>query len=224
MKYSTVKIGLDSLKLSKLGFGCMRFPVANGSVDYTKTKELIDHAISNGINYFDTAYDYHNGNSEIVIGEILSEYPRDEIYIADKLPLYRCQTLDDCERIFYEQLSKLGTSYIDFYLIHALNSDTFTRMKDLGVIPFLRKLKSKGFIKYIGFSFHDSYMVFHDIINYHKWDFVQIQLNYFDTDFQQGMKGYAELVKKNMPVFIMEPTKGGRLVSLNKSIKDKINT
>ena len=205
------KLGIET---SLLGFGCMRFPVtAEGKIDQAEAEKMMDKAIAAGVNYLDTAYPYHGGESEVMVGKVLQKYERSSLYVATKLPCWQVNSLEDVDRIFEEQLTKLQTDYIDFYLLHALNKDTFQKMVDLGVVEKVAGLKAAGKIKYLGFSFHDSYEVFERIINHWDWDFCQIQLNYMDANIQAGMKGYQLTVEKGIPLVIMEPVKGGSLAA-----------
>lgn len=213
MEYRALKG--DYSKISLLGFGCMRFPVlGDGSIDEEKTRELLDFAHQNGVNYFDTAYPYHNGKSEEVVGRILARYDRKSYCIATKLPGWRLNSIEDAKDVFNEQLRRLNKDYIDFYLLHALDAPRWRKMVELGVISFCEELKAAGKIRQFGFSFHDEYAVFEEIINYRNWDFCQIQLNYLDTDFQAGLKGYHLAEKLGVPVVVMEPLKGGALAEL----------
>lgn len=207
---------------SLLGFGCMRFPVtAEGAIDEPEAERMMDRAIAAGVNYIDTAYPYHNGQSETFVGKVLKKYDRASFYLATKLPCWRVEKAEDAESVFQEQLSKLQTDYIDFYLMHALNRGSFRKMADLGVLEILERLKTQGKIKYLGFSFHDSYEAFEEILNYRDWDFCQIQLNYMDTDTQAGLRGYRLAEEKGVPLVIMEPVKGGTLAAFSTDITDK---
>lgn len=206
--------------VSVLGFGLMRLPVHDGDysrIDKEKTYEMIKYAIDNGINYFDTAYVYHNEKSEVITGEILEENGwRDKIKIATKLPTWHIKSEDDVIRILDEQLERLRTDHIDFYLCHALDKDHFDNIiMKYNVLPLLEKAKAEGKIKHIGFSFHDDCETFKRILNsYDGWEFCQIQLNYINTDFQAGMEGlcYAS-EEKRIGVVIMEPLYGGKLAA-----------
>lgn len=210
------------VQLSLLGFGCMRFPVtAEGSIDEPEAERMMDRAIAAGVNYIDTAYGYHGGESERLVGRVLKKYDRASYYLATKLPCWKVETLEDVEKLFQEQLEKLQTDYIDFYLMHALDGKSFRRMVELGCIPVLEELKAKGKIRYLGFSFHDGYEAFEEILNYRDWDFCQIQLNYMDTDSQAGMKGYRLAEEKQIPLVIMEPVKGGTLAAFAGDITEK---
>lgn len=205
------KLGIET---SLLGFGCMRFPVtAEGEINEPEAEQMMDKAVAAGVNYIDTAYPYHGGKSETFVGKVLQKYDRSSLYLATKLPCWHVAEKADAERLFREQLAKLQTDYIDFYLLHALNRDSFRRMADLGVIEVLENLKEQGKIRYLGFSFHDGYEAFEEILNYREWDFCQIQLNYMDADKQAGMKGYRLAEEKGVPLVIMEPVKGGSLAA-----------
>lgn len=210
------KLGIET---SLLGFGCMRFPTtADGKIDQAEAERMMDKAIAAGVNYLDTAYPYHGGESEVMVGKVLQKYERSSLYVATKLPCWKVEKLEDVEEIFAEQLSKLQTDYVDFYLMHALNKDSFRKMADMGVVEKLAALKEAGKIKYLGFSFHDSYEVFEEIINYWNWDFCQIQLNYMDANIQAGMRGYRLTEEKGIPLVIMEPIKGGSLAAFAEDI------
>lgn len=214
-KTTVEKLNTD---LSLLGFGCMRFPTKDGKIDEVRASQMLDDAYAAGINYFDTAYPYHNGESEPFVGKALSKYPRDSYYLATKLPCWEVKTLEDAKRLFELQSSRIDGNRIDFYLLHALHKERWEQMRDLGVVEYLEEKQEEGKIKYLGFSFHDSYEVFEDILNYKDWDFCQIQLNYMDTEEQAGMKGYELTVKKNVPLVIMEPIKGGLLANLPEEV------
>lgn len=212
------------IETSLLGFGCMRFPtLENGEINEPEAEKMLDKAIAEGVNYIDTAYPYHGGKSEIVTGKILKKYDRDSFYLATKLPLWLVNSLEDVDRLFEEQLSKLQTDYIDFYLMHALGKERWDAMKKLGVVEHLEKLKEEGRIKYLGFSFHDSFEVFEEILNYREWDFCQIQLNYMDAEEQAGVKGASLAASKNVPLVIMEPVKGGSLAVFADDIMGKFH-
>lgn len=205
------KLGIET---SLLGFGCMRFPVtAEGKIREPEAEEMMDRAIEAGVNYIDTAYPYHDGQSEPFVGKVMSKYDRNSYYLATKLPCWHVNALEDVDRIFSEQLSRLRTDYIDFYLMHALNRDSFRKMAEMGCVKRLEELKAQGKIKYLGFSFHDGYDAFEEILSYREWDFCQIQLNYMDADQQAGMKGYKLAEERQVPLVIMEPVKGGTLAA-----------
>ena len=213
------KLGIET---SLLGFGCMRFPVtAEGKIDGAEAEKMLDKAIAAGVNYIDTAYPYHGGESEPFVGKALKKYDRGSFYLATKLPCWNVETREDVERIFQEQLSRLQTDYIDFYLMHALDQAKFDKMCELGCIEILEKYKEEGKIRYLGFSFHDSYEAFEKILCYRDWDFCQIQLNYMDTDTQAGLKGYRLAEERQVPLVIMEPVKGGSLAAFAEDITGK---
>lgn len=210
------KIGVET---SLLGFGCMRFPTtSDGRIDEEAAEQMLDRAIAGGLNYIDTAYPYHNGQSEPFLGRVLKKYDRDSYYLATKLPLWKVKTLADVDETFEEQLSRLRTDHIDFYLMHAVNKERWDVMVELGVVKRLEELKAEGKIRNLGFSFHDKYEVFEEILNYRDWDFCQIQLNYMDANEQAGLKGYELTVKKQVPLIIMEPVKGGSLAAFAEDI------
>jgi len=213
------KLGID---VSLLGFGCMRFPtLADGKINEPEAEKMIDKAIAAGVNYIDTAYPYHNGDSEPFVGRVLKKYDRSSFYLATKLPVWAVNCVEDAERIFNEQLTRLQTDYIDFYLLHAMGKDKWDKMLELGVVDFCKKLKEEGKIKYLGFSFHDGYEVFEEMINYMDWDFCQIQFNYMDEHEQAGIKGYKLTEEKQIPLIIMEPIKGGSLANFADDITAK---
>lgn len=213
------KLGIET---SLLGFGCMRFPVTpQGSIDEAEAERMLDRAIAAGVNYIDTAYPYHNGESEPLVGKVLKKYDRDSFFLATKLPLWQVSRLEDVDRIFEDQLKRLQTDHIDFYLMHAINHERWEAMKALGCVERLEQLKAEGRIRYLGFSFHDSYEVFEEVLQYRDWDFCQIQLNYMDTQEQAGLKGYALAEEKQIPMVIMEPVKGGSLAAFAQDITDK---
>lgn len=200
---------------SLLGFGCMRFPKKeDGTIDELEAEKMIDHAIANGVTYIDTAYPYHNGDSEPFVGRVLKKYPRNSFYLATKLPIWELKTKEDVKRIFDSQLERLDVDYVDFYLLHALDAKKWQTVLDLDIIPFVEEMQKEGKIKYIGFSFHDSYETFEKILTYRAWDFCQIQYNYMDRNIQAGDKGYSLTEKLGVPLVIMEPIKGGSLANL----------
>lgn len=209
-----------NIQTSLLGFGCMRFPVLeNGKIDEVEAEKMLDLAISSGVNYIDTAYPYHNGDSEPFVGRVLDKYPRDSYFLATKLPMWKIEKEEDVEEIFESQLSRLNKEYIDFYLLHSMNKGAFDKVKEYKIVEKLEKFRKEGKIRYIGFSFHDSYEVFEELIKYYNWDFCQIQFNYMDVNEQAGMKGYKLTEELGIPLVIMEPIKGGTLASLPKDVE-----
>lgn len=215
------KLGIET---SLLGFGCMRFPTdEQGKIDRERSRAMLEKALAAGVNYFDTAWPYHGGESELFVGEALKGHPRDSFYLATKLPLWEIKALEDVDRIFARQLEKLQTEYIDFYLMHGINKGSWSEMLKLGVVEHLEQMKAEGKIRYLGFSFHDSYEVFEEVLSYRDWDFCQIQLNYMDAEEQAGLKGYALAEQKGVPLVIMEPVKGGSLAAFASDIAEKFH-
>lgn len=206
---------------SLLGFGCMRFPkLEDGSIDELEAERMIEKALSSGITYIDTAYPYHDGESEPFLGKVLKKYKRDSFYLATKLPVWKVNSQEEAKELFGEQLERLQVEYIDFYLFHAMDKERWDKVLSLNLIPYFEQLQKDGKIKHLGFSFHDEYEVFEEMINYRKWDFCQIQYNYMDTEFQAGRKGYELTVKSGVPLVIMEPIKGGSLAILPEDIEE----
>lgn len=201
-----------------LGFGCMRFPTKDGKIDEEKALVMIDEAYNAGVNYYDTAYVYHNGESESFIGKALEKYPRDTYYIATKLPVWSLQTKEDVKRVIDEQFARLNKDVIDFYLLHSMQKKAWDKALEFEALKVIEEYRKAGKIKYVGFSFHDSYEVFEEIINYYDWDFCQIQFNYVDTEIQAGYRGYDLAKSKGIPMVIMEPIKGGSLATLPKDV------
>ena len=205
------KLGIE-VKL--LGFGCMRFPTKDGEIDEVLAEEMLDTAYKAGVNYYDTAYVYHDGKSESFLGKVLNKYPRDSYYIATKLPVWSLQTKEDVKRVIDEQFARLDKDVIDFYLLHSMQKKAWDKALEFEALKVIEEYRKAGKIKYVGFSFHDSYEVFEEIINYYDWDFCQIQYNYVDTEIQAGIKGYNLTKEKGIPLVIMEPIKGGSLATL----------
>lgn len=213
------KLGIET---SLLGFGCMRFPMtADGKIDEAETERMIDKAIAGGVNYIDTAYPYHDGLSEVVVGKIMKKYERNSFYLATKLPVWLVNTVDDVDRLVDEQLTKLQVDYIDFYLMHAMNKERWDKMLEIGCVTRLEELQAAGKIKHLGFSFHDDYAVFEEMLNYRNWDFCQIQMNYMDAEKQAGIRGCELAERKGVPLVIMEPVKGGSLAAFSEDITEK---
>lgn len=218
MEYSKFeKLGIST---SLLGFGCMRFPqTPDGKIDEPEAEKMLDTAIKAGVTYIDTAYPYHNGDSEPFVGKVLKKYDRDSFYLATKLPIWKLEKKEDVKRIFDEQLERLAVDHVDFYLLHALDKEAWEKVKELDVLPFVESMREAGKIRYIGFSFHDNYEVFEEILTSRPWDFCQIQYNYIDRDIQAGDKGYALAEKLGVPLVIMEPVKGGSMAALPEEVE-----
>ena len=209
--------------ISLLGFGGMRFPTdENGKIARREAKAMIDRAYKGGVNYFDTAYGYHDGESELFFGEALTEYPRDSYFLADKLPVWYVKEFADVDRLLNEQLSKTKQEYFDFYLVHAVSKEHFENFEKLGAFEHLRELQKEGKFRHLGFSFHDTPDVLEQIVERWKPDFVQIQLNYFDWKLIDAEKMYDILASRNIPAIIMEPVRGGMLHNLPKLYSDKL--
>ena len=208
-------------KLSALGFGAMRLPVMSGNdsqIDIERTREMVAYAMKNGVNYYDTAWGYHGGQSELVMGEILSEYPRESYYLASKFPGYDLSNMDKVQEIFEKQLEKCKTEYFDFYLFHnvcELNIDSYLDKK-FGIFDYLIEQKRNGRIKHLGFSVHGTIETMERFLNAYGKDmeFCQIQLNWVDYHFQSADKKLDVLKKRNIPVWVMEPVRGGKLARL----------
>lgn len=219
----------QDLKLSALGLGTMRLPVIDGDdarVDEEKTAEMVAYAMEKGINYYDTAWGYHSGNSETVMGKVLSQYDRESYYLATKFPGYDLSNMDKVEEIFEKQLEKCRVDYFDFYLVHnvcEMNIDAYLDEK-YGIYDYLVKQKENGRIRHLGFSAHGSCEVMKRFLDKYgkSMEFCQIQLNWLDWSFQNA-KGKMELLKEwNLPVWVMEPLRGGKLASLKAEDEGKL--
>ncbi len=212
----------QDLKLSALGMGAMRLPVVEGDdarIDEQAAADMVDYAMAHGINYYDTAWGYHNGNSELVMGRALKKHPRESFYLADKFPGYDLSNMDKVEEIFEEQLKKCGVTYFDFYLFHnvcEMNIDAYLDPK-YGIFEYLMKQKENGRIRHLGFSAHVSYAVMERFLKAYgeKMEFCQIQLNYMDWEFQKAKEKVELLKQYGIPVWVMEPLRGGKLASLS---------
>ena len=215
------KLGKTGCDVSVLGFGCMRFPIVGGTgavdlfdpnkpIKEMAASRMIHYAIEHGINYFDTAYPYHGGQSEVFLGKHLKPY-RERVYLATKLPTWLVQGRHDFERFLAEQLERLETDYIDFYLLHGLNRQAWATMKELGALDFLNQVLADGRIRYAAFSFHDDVKIFKEIVDGYDWAMCQIQYNYFDEYYQAGKEGLMYAASKGVGVVVMEPLRGGKL-------------
>ena len=214
------KGGID---LSLLGMGCMRFPAdAEGKVDEPKAIELIRRSIDEGVNYVDTGYTYHGGLSERIIAKALKDGYRERTLVADKMPTWMIKNEEDVRRIFQDQLDRLEVDVIDLYLVHSVTKESWEAVKKCDLMNILEEYRQAGKIGYIGFSFHDEYALFEEVIDSWDWDFCQIQLNYVDVEFQAGLKGLKYAGEKGIPVVIMEPLKGGRITDTVPTAVQKI--
>ena len=217
MNYRKDRYGKE---ISQLGYGCMRFTKKGTSIDFEKAEAEVMRAYEMGVNYFDTAYIY--SGSEECLGKIVEKNGiRDKISIATKLPQYLVNTYDKIDKYFYEQLKRLRTDYIDYYLMHMFTDYAeWEKLKALGIEDWIAKRKAEGSIKNVGFSYHGNTEMFLKILNAYDWDFCQIQYNYLDEHTQAGRKGLEEACKKGVPVVIMEPLRGGKLVNLPTKAKE----
>ena len=205
----------------KLGFGCMRLPVTDGSTENINDAafcEMIDSYIEQGFKYFDTAYPYHNGRSEEAVGRCLVQrYARDRFFLASKMPVWLVKEYADYGKYFEEQLKKCQVEYFDFYLLHAMSKDRVKEAENLGGFQFVQSMKAEGKIRHIGFSFHDKADVLDEILTNHpEMEFVQLQINYYDWESEnvQSRKCYEVAQKYGVPVIVMEPVKGGTLANM----------
>ena len=216
------KLGKNGPDVSVLGFGCMRLPILNATgnatdifdpkkpIDDEQATQMVQHAISQGINYFDTAYGYHGGQSETFLGKVLKG-KREHVLLATKLPVWLVQKPEDFDRLLDEQLGRLDTPYLDAYLLHALGRRLWECMQELGILGMLDKARADGRVRQVGFSFHDDVRTFKEIVDAYEWDICQIQYNFFDRDFQAGREGLRYAAAKGMGMVVMEPLRGGKL-------------
>ena len=219
----------QDLKLSALGMGAMRLPVMDGDVgriDEQAAFDMVDYAFEQGINYYDTAWGYHNGQSELVMGRALKRYPREKFYLATKFPGYDLANMDKVKEIFEKQLEKCQVEYFDFYLFHnvcEMNIDAYLDEK-YGIFDYLVKQKKAGRIRHLGFSAHGSYEVMERFLKAYgqEMEFCQIQLNYMDWEFQDAKKKAELLSRYHLPVWVMEPLRGGRLAKLSQEDEEKL--
>ncbi len=206
-------------KLSQLGFGTMRLPTENGEIDQPQVQAMVDYAIENGVNYFDTAYPYHSGKSEISIGKALAKYPRESYYLATKYPGHVISDSYDPREVFEEQLKKCGVEYFDFYLLHNVYENSIGIYKDerWGIVDYFVKQKELGRIKHLGFSSHGGYNNLKEFVEYcgDKMEFCQLQVNYIDWTLQQAKEKIELLNSHNIPTWVMEPVRGGALAKLS---------
>jgi len=219
MKYR--KMGSLGWEVSALGFGAMRLPVDNNhQIMEDEAIQMIRYAIDHGLNYIDTAYPYHGGRSEVIVGKALLDGYRKKVHLTTKLPIWLVRRQKNFERYFNRQLERLQTNP-DIYLFHGLNKQRFKTLQDLNLIESMENARENGLFKHIGFSFHDNYDTFKEIIDFYDWDCCQIQLNYLDIDYQAGLKGLNYAGKKGIAVIIMEPLRGGKLAISNDDLETK---
>ncbi len=220
----------QGIRLSALGMGAMRLPTVDGrpasAIDEKKTEEMVAYAMEQGINYYDTAYGYHDGKSEIVMGKVLAKYPRDRFYLADKFPGYDLSNMNKVEEIFEEQLKKTGMEYFDFYLFHnvcEMNIEQYLDEK-YGIYDYLIKQKKNGRIKHLGFSAHGRVDIMRKFLEKYgtEMEFCQIQLNYLDWKLQEADKKVELLKEYHIPVWVMEPLRGGKLASVADEFEQKM--
>ena len=210
--------GKLDFNISSLGFGCMRLPLQNTGVEPDTTKideeesiKMIRHAIDNGVNYIDTAYPYHGGQSEILVGKALKDGYREKVKLTTKMPIWMIKSIEDCDKYLDEQLQKLEVEYVDFYLLHAMGKERWDVVKQLGILSFLDKAVKEGKIKHVGFSFHEEIDFFKEILDSYDWALCQIQFNYMeDRRWEEEIK-YA--ASKGIAVVVMEPLLGGKLAA-----------
>jgi len=218
----------QDLKLSALGMGCMRLPVLEDKqIDQTTVDRMVDYAMEHGVNYYDTAWGYHGGQSEIAIAKALSRHPRERFYLADKFPGYDLRNMDKVESIFEEQLRKTGMEYFDFYLFHnvnELNIDCYLDDEKYGIYTYLKRQKENGRIRHLGFSAHGELPVMERFLEAYGKDmeFCQLQINWVDWEFQNAKEKVELLNKWNIPVWVMEPLRGGKLASLAPEYAQKL--
>ena len=221
---------LKEIPVSILGFGAMRLPLVGGTekptdsfdpartIDEEETARMIEYAIRYGVNYFDAAYNYHGGKSEVVLGKILKPH-RDRVIIATKLPVFLVKERGDFDRFLDEQLRRLQTPCLDFYLLHGLNAKTWESSKGMDVLPFLDRAKSGGRVRHVGFSFHDTLAVFKEIADAYDWTMCQIQYNYLDEQYQAGKEGLKYAASRGIGVAVMEPLRGGKLARVPPTVE-----
>ena len=218
-----VPFGSLGFEVSRLGFGAMRLPthMENGKrvIDRARAIALIRQGIDGGINYVDTAYGYHDGESEIVVGQALKEGYRERVKLTTKLPHWAVKEKEDLDKVLDEQLKKLDVPYVDFYILHAMNRDAFDKLSALDFRGFYDRALKDGRIKHTGFSFHDDYETFIRIMDSYPFDMAQVQFNYLDENNQAGLQGVIEAGKRHLPIVVMEPLRGGALANPPEEIR-----
>jgi len=212
--------------VSALGFGCARFPTLNGKefdpgIDEAQAIGMLHYAIDRGVNYIDTAYGYHEGNSEPFVGRALHGGYRERVRLATKSPIWKIETGDDFDKYLNEQLGKLRTDHVDFYLLHGLDAKNWPRVKQLELLSRAERAIADGRIRYLGFSFHDKFEVFQEIIDaFGKWTFCQFIYNFLDTDKEAGTRGLKYAASKGIAIVVMEPVQGGKIARPPQAVKD----
>lgn len=212
----------DNITTPLIALGCMRLPMKGKDIDMEELQKMVDYAMEHGINYFDTAYMYVDGKSENAIGEALKKYKREDFILTDKSPAYRIKSKEDVKKIFDEQLKKCQVEYFDNYMVHNINKNTLSNYRDNDMYGELLKLKKEGKIKHLGFSFHGDPQMLKEVINEHKWDFCQLQLNYFDWEVVNADELYNIAQEAKVPVIVMEPLRGGFLCNLPDKAAQKL--
>lgn len=212
------KFGKLDFNVSTLGFGCMRFPLQSteGEADATKIDEaqsieMLRYSIDHGVNYIDTAYPYHGGMSEVLVGKALKDGYREKVKLTTKMPIWMIKSLEDCDKYLDEQLQRLDVEYVDFYLLHAMNKDRWNTVKQLGILDFIDKAIKEGKIKHVGFSFHEEIGFFREILDAYDWSLCQVQFNYMED--RQWIEEIQYAASKNIAVVVMEPLLGGKLAA-----------
>ncbi|MBN2430523.1 MAG: aldo/keto reductase [Acidobacteria bacterium] len=215
-------LGKTGRQVSALGFGCMRLPTdppvrsaadifdPERVIDEEQAVRMIRQAVERGVNYFDTAYPYHAGRSEPLLGRAV-KHCRGDVLLATKLPTWLVFSPDDCDRFLDQQLARLDTSWVDVYLLHSLNRERWPRIRELKMLQFLERIVSDGRARHVGFSFHDDIGLFREVMDAFPWDVAQIQLNYLDRQFQAGLAGMTYAAERGLGVVVMEPLRGGKL-------------
>jgi uncharacterized protein len=214
------RFGKLEFKASALGFGAMRLPVVGDAIDEAQAIGMIRHAIDNGVNYVDTAYPYHGGAGEALVGRALQDGYRDKVKLATKLPCWEVKAASDFDRFLNLQLARLSVNWVDFYLLHSLNGSSWARMRDLGVLEWAEKAMAQGRFRHLAFSFHGDFDAFKTIMDQYDWPMCQIQYNFMDPDGQAGVKGLRYAASKGAAVVIMEPLFGGKLVNPPKIVQE----